>query len=738
MIEFPEDLRDQFTPQRLIGEGGMGAVILADERALGRPVAIKFLHAFEDEELRQRFLREAKVMARIEHPNVVRLYSAGISTRGPWIAMEYIEGQPLHEVERHVNVMKVFIGIARGIEAIHQVGLVHRDIKPPNVILTPDDRPVLLDLGLARAVEGTRLTSTGAVVGTMGFMPPEHLRGQPIGPPGDWFAWGVSLYSLLEGKYPWGTVEMVSFAKGGSLRPLEFSRIPATSPMAVLLRRVLVEDPAARPSSVAEIDAIYLEAERAKPEAPRSQANVRPTEALDASFLDLVLGKDVPLTIEGDASAELDVLSASLPEGLALAKPSWWRTRFLHFYLPILVAWIVAGGLAWVLFPGLFGKGGTGTPAMDVRERIEARVRADSMAAAAADQEARGELLRLWEAALPGLGGFGDRALRDRSRGDHHRAERRIPAGPIEPWGEFLPVWSAWVVRALEEGGALHDPARMDPELLEASLIGPFRVARRARQVFLFLVPGADDILLEISPEEVVERIPRRGFGMYRDSMPDPARIADLQRLLREYRDAAARIEAALTERKARPPLVVWLELELTRVFAQAWDLGLWEGILLEKLEDEAEQEILLDLEARAGELATFLRSQAPVALRGPLLRELMDGSHEWILRNDLEWLRPLQDALLDGVLEAPPDVLQGALVWAFRVYRYRRERDPRLLEWIDRGLARAEASLSVAEGREVCARGVIRGDREHRRRKRSQGRSQETTYPWDGFCGGG
>jgi serine/threonine-protein kinase len=194
---------------RKLGTGGMATVYLAEDQELGRRVAIKTLderHA-QDEQFVERFRREAKSAAVLSHPNIVAVYDRGQSDGTYYIAMEYLEGKTLKEllVSRGATPVRVAVDYARQIlaalEFAHRNGIVHRDIKPHNVIVAPDGRVKVMDFGIARS-GSSQVTEAGSIIGTAQYLSPEQARGAPAGPPADIYSTGIVLYEMLTGSVP--------------------------------------------------------------------------------------------------------------------------------------------------------------------------------------------------------------------------------------------------------------------------------------------------------------------------------------------------------------------------------------------------------------------------------------------------------------------------------------------------------------------------------------------------------
>jgi tetratricopeptide (TPR) repeat protein/tRNA A-37 threonylcarbamoyl transferase component Bud32 len=213
---------DRYVVEELVGEGGMGRVYRAYDERLDRTVALKLMRpdalqaqGGDAQAAGPWLVREARLAAQLEHPNVVAVYDAGEHDGVPFIAMEYVRGRRLGVFIGDVTValerrLRWLLGIARALAAAHRRGLVHRDIKPGNVIVRDeDDVAKVLDFGIARsiarpaAVAGDLPTLTGQFVGTPQYMAPEQLCGEAVDGRADQFAWGVVAYALLTGTMPW-------------------------------------------------------------------------------------------------------------------------------------------------------------------------------------------------------------------------------------------------------------------------------------------------------------------------------------------------------------------------------------------------------------------------------------------------------------------------------------------------------------------------------------------------------
>ena len=189
-----------------LGEGGMGEVYQAEDSTLGRTVALKFLaaHLLHDAEAKQRFLREARAAAALHHPNICTVFEVAEEGGKTFLAMAYVEGVSLEErIARGPLPLKdaLEIGrqIAEGLEAAHERGVVHRDIKPANIMVDSKGRATILDFGLARLAEASKLTRADQTVGTAAYMSPEQIQGGEVGPRTDVWALGCVLYEMVAG-----------------------------------------------------------------------------------------------------------------------------------------------------------------------------------------------------------------------------------------------------------------------------------------------------------------------------------------------------------------------------------------------------------------------------------------------------------------------------------------------------------------------------------------------------------
>ncbi len=192
-----------------IGAGGMGEVYLAEDADLGRKVALKFLPVYlcQDAGCRARFKREAQAAAQLDHPNIVSVFEVGEFQGRPYFSMQYVEGKSLKEVPAAKplsleQVLHLGVQICDGLQAAHDKGITHRDIKPPNILIDSYGRARIADFGLAAVGGVEQLTRTGSTLGTVGYMSPEQVRGEKVDHRTDLFSFGVVLYEMITGHPP--------------------------------------------------------------------------------------------------------------------------------------------------------------------------------------------------------------------------------------------------------------------------------------------------------------------------------------------------------------------------------------------------------------------------------------------------------------------------------------------------------------------------------------------------------
>ncbi len=290
-IEQGLGLAGRFSIEGRIAEGGMGTVYRARQTGLDRPVAVKHLKSAltSQPELVRRFLAEAKLAARIAHPNVVRVLDSGSGPAGFYIVYELVEGASLRDRLDQQPPLRLALDYLRqactGLDAVHTAGAVHRDLKPENMLVDRDDTLKLADLGIARDLTGAGLrTATGMIYGTPAYMSPEQCRGEAVGPASDLYAMGVILFEVLTGRLPFDASNPMELLQAHLETPPEApsshdATIPANWDRLVL--QTLSKQPEGRCASAAELaTAIQAMAEQA---ASLSTRRVRRVQATSGS-----------------------------------------------------------------------------------------------------------------------------------------------------------------------------------------------------------------------------------------------------------------------------------------------------------------------------------------------------------------------------------------------------------------------------------------------------------------------
>lgn len=250
----------------LLGEGGMGAVYKAHDLELDRDVALKVIRPelSRNPEILQRFKQELILARQVTDRNIIRIFDLGEAGGTKFITMEYIDGQSLHQILRErgklevAEAVEIMEQVAAGLSAAHREGIIHRDLKPGNIMRDSHGRVVVMDFGLARAVEGDGMTRTGAMLGTMEYMSPEQAQGKELKPSSDIFTLGLILYELLSGGTPFHAESAIaSLVMRMQQRAVPLVDIDKNIPgsLSNIVAKCLEKDPANRYQSAAELDA---------------------------------------------------------------------------------------------------------------------------------------------------------------------------------------------------------------------------------------------------------------------------------------------------------------------------------------------------------------------------------------------------------------------------------------------------------------------------------------------------
>ncbi len=266
-------LAGRYRLRRLIAKGGMAEVWEAVDDILGRPVAVKVLHSHlaDDESFRERFRREAIAAARLAHPNVVATFDTGTDEGITFIVMELVEGATLRQILNETGPMApariVHVGaqVADALHYAHRAGVVHRDVKPANILVCPDGRVKVADFGIAKAVEESEpdrpspseaLTGTGSIIGTAQYLAPEQVDGRAVDGRTDVYALGVVLYEMVCGRPPFtGETDMAVALKHITTNPVAPGAVRAGVPRALeeIVLRAMAKAPEHRYQSADEL-----------------------------------------------------------------------------------------------------------------------------------------------------------------------------------------------------------------------------------------------------------------------------------------------------------------------------------------------------------------------------------------------------------------------------------------------------------------------------------------------------
>ena len=254
-------LGDRYRVVERLGAGGMATVYLAEDERLGRKVAVKRLHSDSPEDTAERFRREARIGASLNHPKLVTIYDAVTDQENVLIVMEYVPGETLADAMRRgamesSRLLRVLEDIASALDYAHSNGIVHRDVKPANVLLDNRDGAKLADLGIATALEGTRMTMSGTVLGTAAYMAPEQLDGRDIVAASDIYSLATVAWEALAGRKAYEGRTPLEIAGRKLAEPVPDLRgawPDAPEPVAAALERGMAQDPAERPGTAMEL-----------------------------------------------------------------------------------------------------------------------------------------------------------------------------------------------------------------------------------------------------------------------------------------------------------------------------------------------------------------------------------------------------------------------------------------------------------------------------------------------------
>jgi serine/threonine protein kinase len=263
----PQEVAGRYRLDRRLGAGGMSTVFMAIDTVLERPVAVKLLaeHLADDEAFVARFRREALAAARLQHPNIVQVFDSGLDEPSGrhYIVMEYVEGPSCADLIRDQGVLDIdqAVGIVRdachGLDYAHRAGVVHRDVKPGNLLISKDTGAVkLADFGIAKAAEQTRITQVGSVLGTAAYLSPEQATGAESTPASDIYSLGVCAYQFLSGRLPheYGSLtELALKQQNDEIEPIRSFRPEVPETLDRAIRVSLARDPEQRYASALDM-----------------------------------------------------------------------------------------------------------------------------------------------------------------------------------------------------------------------------------------------------------------------------------------------------------------------------------------------------------------------------------------------------------------------------------------------------------------------------------------------------
>jgi serine/threonine-protein kinase len=265
-------LNDRYRIEAELGQGGMGVVYQAHDTLLDRDVAVKLLsQSGLGTEGRERMLREAQAIAKLNHPNIVQVHDAGQLDGTPYIVMELVEGHTLHEgpPKDLAGIVLVARQICAALEHAHAHGIIHRDLKPENVILAGDGTAKLMDFGLARSV-ASRLTSEGEITGTVFYLAPELALGKDFDGRADLYSLGVMLYELTTGELPFSKgdpLTVISQHTHATVVPTRAKNEAVPPRLDELILHLMEKSPDDRPGSAGEVQKALERSDLLDPEA---------------------------------------------------------------------------------------------------------------------------------------------------------------------------------------------------------------------------------------------------------------------------------------------------------------------------------------------------------------------------------------------------------------------------------------------------------------------------------------
>lgn len=361
-------LGSRYTLTRRVAVGGMGQVWEALDTVLGRAVAVKLLHQAlsQDSDFADRFRAEARHAASLHHPNIATVFDYGEDEGTAYLVMELVPGQPLSQIiaERAplsaAEAASVMAQAANALQAAHHGGVIHRDVKPANILITPDGIAKLTDFGISRAIGAAPMTQTGQVLGTAQYLAPEQALGQSATAASDIYSLGVVGYEMLTGVRPFdaGSVVATALAQVNQPPPALPESIPAE--VRDVINAALAKDPADRPASAAAVGralrmpgtALSSEAEAPPSEPTRTVVPPRPASASTPTRATPAPTRAMPALTQAMPALTTPAESGHSPDPRSRRRPAW--------LLGAIAAAVVLGALG--VFALVGGDAGTNTP----------------------------------------------------------------------------------------------------------------------------------------------------------------------------------------------------------------------------------------------------------------------------------------------------------------------------------------------------------------------------------------
>jgi serine/threonine protein kinase len=387
---------NRYRLERRLGAGGMSTVELAFDTRLERYIAVKLLaeHLAQDSNFVARFRREALSAARLVHPNVVQVFDFGLdeATERQYIAMEYVDGQSCAEIlrdEGHLGpdeAVDILTQACRGLDYAHRNGVVHRDVKPGNLIRNRDGVVKLADFGIAKAAEQSDITKVGSVVGTAAYLSPEQARGEAAGPASDLYALGVVCYQLLAGRLPYEAASLTDLARQqdtGPPQPLHQINRDVPPALSAAVLRALEHRAEDRYADAREMEQALREGLRGVPPAPTTSTRALREEEPSTRMLEGTAATTALPRTESRPRRRLEPLEeappprrpAAPPPGrrVATARPGKGNRGLRRFLAIVGVIVLVAAGIA--IYEASNG-GGTKTVKLneDIRGNVDQAV----------------------------------------------------------------------------------------------------------------------------------------------------------------------------------------------------------------------------------------------------------------------------------------------------------------------------------------------------------------------------